>query len=227
MRESCKVGGSPRQSGNEIEMMSTMKSSALLIAPLAALFLNSCATNPSHEMALRQAVPPRDDRPVDGSSLAGESGYSYFTDAQAEAALRVRIDLSEQTAIFYRGGVKVGQSRVATGRSGHSTPTGSFTISEKVADKRSNLYGRIYDAQGNVVVSDADRRRHSVPRGGRFVGAPMPYWMRLTSYGIGMHVGPIPNPGSPASHGCVRMPAEMARVLFAKAPVGTMVSIVP
>jgi lipoprotein-anchoring transpeptidase ErfK/SrfK len=139
----------------------------------------------------------------------------------------VRIDLSEQTASFYRDGEKVGQSRVATGRSGHSTPTGSFTIMEKVANKRSNLYGRIYDARGNLVNRDADTRRHSVPSGGRFVGAPMPYWMRLTSYGIGMHVGPIPNPGSPASHGCVRMPEEMARTLYHRAPVGTRVTIVP
>jgi lipoprotein-anchoring transpeptidase ErfK/SrfK len=97
---------------------------------------------------------------------------------------------------------------------------------EKVAGKRSNLYGRIYDANGNVVNSDADTRRHSVPRGGKFVGASMPYWMRLTSYGVGMHVGPIPNPGSPASHGCIRMPREMARVLFQNTPTGTRVTIV-
>jgi lipoprotein-anchoring transpeptidase ErfK/SrfK len=97
---------------------------------------------------------------------------------------------------------------------------------EKVAGKRSNLYGRIYDANRSVVNSDADTRRHSVPRGGKFVGASMPYWMRLTSYGVGMHVGPIPNPGSPASHGCIRMPREMARVLFQNTPTGTRVTIV-
>lgn len=154
-----------------------------------------------------------------------EARYSYWSDREPEAALSVRIDLSEQTASFYRAGVKVGQSRVATGKAGHSTPTGSFTILEKVANKRSNLYGMIFDAQGNVVVSDADTRIHRVPSGGRYIGAPMTYWMRLTGYGIGMHIGAIPNPGSPASHGCVRMPEEMARTLFEKAPVGTRVTI--
>jgi lipoprotein-anchoring transpeptidase ErfK/SrfK len=152
--------------------------------------------------------------------------YSYWSDEEVSAPLRVRIDLSEQTAYFFRGDVKVGQSRVATGTAGHSTPTGSFTISQKVAAKRSTLYGRIYDAGGKVVVHDADTRRHSIPEGGKFVGCPMPYWMRLTGSGVGMHVGPIPNPGSPASHGCVRMPREMARTLFAKASAGTRVTIV-
>jgi lipoprotein-anchoring transpeptidase ErfK/SrfK len=144
-----------------------------------------------------------------------------------DAPLRVRIDLSDQTAYFNRGDVTIGRSRVATGRPGHTTPTGTFKIMAKTSEKRSTLYGRIYDADGNVVIADADTCRHSVPAGGKFVGAPMPYWMRLTSHGIGMHVGRIPNPGSPTSHGCVRMPEPMARVLFENAPTGTEVTIVP
>ena len=152
--------------------------------------------------------------------------YSYWSDRVSNAALRITINLSDQTAYFYCGGEKVGQSRVATGKEGHSTPPGSFTISEKVVDKRSTLYGRIYDAEGSLKIADADTRRHTVPEGGKFIGCPMPYWMRLTGSGIGMHVGPIPNPGSPASHGCIRLPREMARCLFDKAPVGTKVTIV-
>ncbi len=154
------------------------------------------------------------------------SHYSYWSDRGSNAPLRITIKLSDQTAYFYRGGEKVGQSRVATGKQGHSTPLGSFTISEKVVDKRSTLYGRIYDAKGYLKIADADTRRHTVPEGGKFVGCPMPYWMRLTGSGIGMHVGPIPNPGAPASHGCIRMPREMAQSLFDKAPVGTKVTIV-
>lgn len=204
-----------------------MKLPILLAASVALAILPSCTSQSGHQTALRQAES-RDatQPPLDGSATS-EASYSYWTEhaPEAEAPLRVRIDLSEQTASFYRGDKKVGQSRVATGRSGHSTPTGSFTIMEKVSGKRSNLYGRIFNANGNVVVSDADTRRHSIPRGGKFVGAPMPYWMRLTSYGIGMHVGAIPNPGRPASHGCIRMPREMARVLFENAPTGTQVTI--
>ena len=136
------------------------------------------------------------------------------------------IDLSEQTAYFYRGDQKVGRSRVATGLPGHSTPRGSFTIIEKSRHKRSNLYGVILDANGNVVNSDADSRQDSAPAGGRFEGASMPYWMRLTRGGVGMHHGPIPRPGSRASHGCIRMPQAMAAALFDAAPLGTPVKIV-
>lgn len=202
-------------------MTSSMKRFVLPLASGLGLLLCSCSSQTSFNSALRQTTPPLDQK----ASL-NEARFSYWSDREPEAPLSVRIDLSEQTASFYRAGVKVGQSRVATGKAGHSTPTGSFTILEKVANKRSNLYGMIFDAQGNVVVSDADTRIHRVPSGGRYIGAPMTYWMRLTGAGIGMHIGAIPNPGSPASHGCVRMPAEMARTLFEKAPVGTRVTVV-
>ena len=58
-----------------------------------------------------------------------------------------------------------------------------------------------------------------------YVPAPMPYWMRLTSYGIGMHGGLIPEPGKPASHGCIRMPKEFVPILFDSVVVGTPVTI--
>jgi lipoprotein-anchoring transpeptidase ErfK/SrfK len=54
----------------------------------------------------------------------------------------------------------------------------------------------------------------------------MPNWMRLTGYGIGMHAGIIPNPGSPASHGCIRLPQYMSERLFENAVEGTPVTIV-
>ena len=138
----------------------------------------------------------------------------------------MEIDLSNQTAYFYRGAMMIGRCRVATGKMGYATPTGSFTIIEKELEKRSTLYGRILDRYGNVVVEEADSRKHTVPPGGSYVGARMPFWMRLTSGGIGMHAGPIPHPGRPASHGCIRMPREIASILYAEASVGTPVRIV-
>ena len=209
----CIEGSGERQGDT---MTSSFKASALLAAGLAVV-LSSCSSQTSFNSALRQTSPP-----IDRRAALNEANYSYWSDENSTAPLSVRIDLGEQTASFYRAGVKVGQSRVATGKAGHSTPTGSFTIMEKVANKRSNLYGRIFDGQGNVVVSDADTRIHRVPSGGRYIGAPMTYWMRLTGTGIGMHIGAIPNPGSPASHGCIRMPAEMAQTLFEKSSVHAM-----
>jgi hypothetical protein len=136
----------------------------------------------------------------------------------------VNIDLSEQKAYIFKNSQNVGWSYVATGRSGYATPTGTFRIMEKQVDKRSNRYGSIVSSNGNVLRSNATAGVHHVP-GGRFLGAKMPYWMRLTGYGIGMHAGPIPNPGSPASHGCIRLPYDLAQTLYQHAPVGTRVTI--
>jgi lipoprotein-anchoring transpeptidase ErfK/SrfK len=140
--------------------------------------------------------------------------------------VRVTIDLSEQKAYVFRNSENVGWSYVATGKSTHRTPTGSFVITEKVVNKRSNRYGSLVDAHGKVLRSNAKAGVHHVP-GGRFLGAKMPYWMRLTDYGVGMHAGPIPNPGSPASHGCIRLPYTMAQYIYEAAPSGTRVTIVP
>ena len=70
-----------------------------------------------------------------------------------------------------------------------------------------------------------DDARDPVPEGMVYVPAPMPYWMRLTSYGIGMHGGLIPEPGKPASHGCIRLPKEFVPKLFDSVDVGTPVTI--
>lgn len=139
--------------------------------------------------------------------------------------LSVNIKLSEQKAYVFKAGENLGWTYVATGRSGYATPTGSFRITEKIANKRSNRYGTIVDRHGNVVNSNARAGVSRVPEGGRFVGASMPYWMRITGYGVGLHAGAIPRPGAPASHGCIRLPRDMAETIFDLASVGTRVTI--
>jgi lipoprotein-anchoring transpeptidase ErfK/SrfK len=138
----------------------------------------------------------------------------------------VIIDLQIQRAEVFIGGQYAGWSVVATGKEGYGTPAGNYTILEKRVDKYSTLYGKIVDAYGNVVDGDADARRDTPPAGGRFVFAPMPYWMRLTWGGIGMHAGPIPRPGRTASHGCIRLPREFAIQLFQLVRIGTPVQII-
>lgn len=137
----------------------------------------------------------------------------------------VKISLGEQKARIYKDGQPVGWTYVATGVSAHPTPKGNFRIMEKVADKRSNRWGVVVNSSGNTVDREARSGREAIPAGGRFVGASMPHWMRLTGYGIGMHGGPIPRPGQPASHGCIRLPFEMAGVMFRNLPSGTSVQI--
>lgn len=141
-------------------------------------------------------------------------------------AVKIVINLSTQRADIFVGGQHAGWTMVATGREGFGTPVGSYRIVEKVADKHSTLYGKTVDADGNTVNPNADIRKDRPPIGGQFLNAPMPYWMRLTWTGIGMHAGPIPQPGSPASHGCIRLPDPMAERLFYMVKIGTPVEIV-
>jgi len=136
----------------------------------------------------------------------------------------VTISLSDQIAGFERGGRPIGWCYVATGREGYGTRPGDYRITEKIVDKYSNRYGWIEDEFGNVVEPDA-RAGDPVPEGMTYVPAPMPYWMRLTSYGIGMHGGVIPQPGEPASHGCIRLPKDFVPMVFNEVEVGTPVKI--
>ncbi len=150
---------------------------------------------------------------------------SYW-DGGGVGAPSITINLSEQKAFFFKGRQLVGVALIATGKEGYDTPTGTFRIMEKIRHKRSGTYGWMYDAGGNVVNYDADIRVDRVPPGGRFEGADMPYWMRITAYGIGMHQGPIPVPGSPASHGCIRTSKLVVADFFENARVGMPVRVV-
>ncbi|MBK1834974.1 L,D-transpeptidase [Roseibacillus ishigakijimensis] len=144
--------------------------------------------------------------------------------AMTPESASLNIDLSDQRAQLLHNGQVAMDYPVATGRSSHPTPAGSYTILEKMKDKRSNAYGRIVDADGNVVNSDADSRKDKVPPGGKFIGASMPYWMRFTWTGVGHHIGNVPR--YPASHGCIRGKRSTVPEVFSKVKVGTPVTIV-
>jgi hypothetical protein len=145
-------------------------------------------------------------------------------DDGGDGRISIRISLTDQIAEFKRGEREIGWCYVATGKEGHGTAPGNYKITEKIEDKHSNLYGWFEDEFGNVTDGDA-RSRDKVPEGMTYVAAPMPYWMRLTSYGVGMHGGLIPEPGKPASHGCIRLPKEFVPLLFDAVVVGTPVTI--
>lgn len=106
------------------------------------------------------------------------------------------VNLKTQRAYAYRNGVRIGASTVSTGKDGHKTPTGVFTILQKNKDHVSNIYK----------------------------GAKMPYMQRLTWDGIALHAGNLP--GYPASHGCVRLPLEFSKKLFETTSLGMTVVVV-
>ena len=107
----------------------------------------------------------------------------------------VVISIPEQVAYVYRNGVRIGVSSVSTGRRGYETPTGVFPILDKKREYTSNLYD----------------------------DAPMPFMERLTWDGVALHAGRIP--GYPASHGCVRLPHQFAKLLFGVTRIGTPVVV--
>lgn len=183
------------------------------LSVLVVLSLNACRTPTAKVVAeTTLAAPP----PL----------YDWKGD-EVPGPLKVRINLSEQKAQLFKGKENVGWTYVATGVASRPTPTGNFTVLERIEDKSSNRFGVIMNADGEVVNSDATNGISNIPPGGKFVGAKMPHWMRLTSYGVGMHAGYIPHPGSTASHGCIRLPAYIAEKLYENAVLGTSVSIIP
>lgn len=141
--------------------------------------------------------------------------------AQDENPYRVEIDLGQQRAYLIRGRRVVMQSPISSGRYGHLTETGSFKVIEKERNHYSSIYGKIVDSNGRTVVADADVDM-KVPRGYKFVPAPMPWFMRFHG-ADGMHAGYLP--GYPASHGCVRMPDQLAIAFYDAVPVGTPVTV--
>ena len=136
-------------------------------------------------------------------------------------ASSVEIDLEAQTAYLLQNGRPGLATPISSGSDGHPTERGAFKILEKERSHYSSMYGKIVDARGNTIVADADADMR-VPPGGKFIPAPMHYFMRFNG-ADGMHAGYLP--GYPASHGCVRMPEQYAIALFNLVSVGTPVTV--
>lgn len=158
---------------------------------------------------------------TDAQIAASEPDYWWRGDG-VDGRPSIIISLSEQRAYFLKDGVTVGMAPISSGREGYHTPAGRFSIIQKNRHHVSNLYGDYVDSAGNVVVANVGVRRDSRPAGTRFRGAPMPYFLRIVG-GVGMHAGYLP--GYAASHGCIRLPDEMARIYFENVAHGTPVAV--
>jgi L,D-transpeptidase catalytic domain len=132
------------------------------------------------------------DTPID-KLKKGE--FLWMGEAVTTGPVVMVVSITEQRAYVYRNGILIGATTVSTGRPGHLTPTGVFTVLQKQKEHRSTIYD----------------------------GAPMPYMERLTWGGIALHAGGLP--GYPESHGCIHLPSEFARLLFDISPNGMTVVI--
>ena len=134
----------------------------------------------------------------------------------------VMIDLTEQMAYLLEDGRVAYVSPIASGKEGFATPAGSFRVISKDLNHQSGNFGLITDPSGRILNPNATPVSY-VPPGCRYVPAPMPYFMEFRKY-IGMHAGFLP--GYPASHGCVRMPRDLAAKFFAQVQIGTPVKVI-
>jgi lipoprotein-anchoring transpeptidase ErfK/SrfK len=174
---------------------------------LAALIICSCEEYPT---PYQPGLYPR-------ATPAG-----WWHDEGASGKPRIIVHVGEQKAYFYKGKTLVGETTVSTGKPGFSTPPGHYTVVSKDAGHVSSVFGDYVDDSGNVVRSNIDSRKDHRPKGSHFDGARMPYAMFFTG-GYAMHQGYVPP--FAASHGCIRLPGQMAVRFFEHAPVGTSVTV--
>jgi hypothetical protein len=165
-------------------MKSTCSLSALLVAVALSLSAGSAT-------AFAAAAVPT----VMGNEPLAPGKFVWDAKTAAAGPLLVAVNLDEQMAYVYRNGVRIGRSTVSTGKQGHDTPTGVFTILQKKQEHYSKKYNN----------------------------APMPFMQRLTWDGIALHAGNLP--GYPASHGCIRLPYEFSKLLFGASDTGATVVI--
>ena len=137
--------------------------------------------------------------------------------------VRIIVSLPKQRAYLLMGDQIIVDSPISSGKAGHSSPSGSFAVLEKDPNHYSTLYGDFVDSQGRIVRAGVSMHIDSAPSGTHFQGAAMKWFMRLTDEGVGMHVGILP--GYPASHGCIRMPSDGAKLFYDHVKVGTPVLV--
>lgn len=146
------------------------------------------------------AVPfwgAKESQPVDTAPDRLKPGQFIWNPGVAPTGpIVVLVSIDEQRGYVYRNGIEIGVTSVSTGRPGHETPTGIFTVLQKDKDHHSSIYN----------------------------DAAMPYQERLTWGGVALHAGGLP--GYPESHGCIHLPSQFAAGLFGVSPMGMTVVVV-
>jgi len=197
---------------------------------LSGLLLTALASSISAQFRL---FGPRSPKPAQQPKMRGASAYisrqeplkvnqSVLKQATPDN-VHVRVSIPRQRAYLMVGEEIAADSPISSGKAGHSTPQGHFSVLEKDPDHRSSIYGDFVDRSGRVVRAGISAKADSAPSGTHYVGASMRWFMRLTGEGVGMHVGILP--GYPASHGCIRMSSDGAKLFYDTVKIGTPVTV--
>lgn len=136
--------------------------------------------------------------PLPGEARTKQSRPSEVTaPREAGEPIMAIVSVKSQQITFYDADGWTHRAPISTGLRGRETPAGVFSIVQKNADHRSNLYDDAW----------------------------MPHMQRLTWNGIALHGGELP--GYPASKGCVRMPFGFAERMFERTRIGMRVIVSP
>jgi len=185
----------------------------VIVAAFGAALLAGCATTPTVVRAPPPAPTPvvqelpyrwsqgnapqahKDAVALFGPLYLKPGQYRWVADVPATGDTKVVIDTLTQLFYVYRDDRLIGVATISSGKKGRETPLGFW----EVRLKKLKGYSRKYD------------------------NAPMPFMQMYDPMGIAFHAGP--NPGYPASHGCVRLPLKFAERLYGLTQVGTKVII--
>lgn len=183
----------------------------LSLVALGAVVLAGCATAPQRVAPpIRVAEPSplpyhwsqgnapqahADARAVFGPLALRPGDYRWAAAIPESGETRVVIDLLTQLFYVYRADQLVGVATISSGKKGRETPLGFWAVMNK------------------------QKLGHSR----KYENAPMPFMQMYDAKGIAFHGGP--NPGYPASHGCVRLPLKFAERLYGLTTLGSKVII--
>ena len=181
------------------------------LAAGAMLLLASCSTVPqpvappvrvaeptplSYHWSQGNAPQAHSDALAAFGPLALRPGdYRWAASIPEAGETRIVIDLLTQLFYVYRGDQLVGVATISSGKKGRQTPLGFWAVMNK------------------------QKLGHSR----KYENAPMPFMQMYDAKGIAFHAGP--NPGYPASHGCVRLPLKFAERLYGLTTLGSKVII--
>ena len=159
---------------------------------------------PPPPVAMPPAPPPVAPPPADAYVIKRvldtggdlKHGEWFWDEAGVPAGpVVVTVDLEAQVISVFRGGYEIGAAAIIYGADDKPTPLGVFPITQKKVHHISNLYH-----------------------------VPMPYMQRLTSDGIALHAAPVVE-FDVATHGCIGLPKEFAKLVFGATKLGDKVII--
>ncbi len=133
------------------------------------------------------------------------------------------ISLQKQRAWFFVDQEVAIDSPISSGKQAAMTPKGAFSVSEKLEKRESATYGDFVDRKGNPIRVAVSSKLDSAPSGTIFRSTPVNYYLALGNTGPAIHAGHLP--GYPAAHSNVRLPEEIARLIFEQTKIGTPVTI--